>query len=71
MDKMHTGSFSQNSFQIDVIIECSNLKFCHFCFIIVEISLYKKLKLIRVRSGFILKKKLKFLGGATAEKYRK
>ena len=55
-DLMHTGSFSQKSFQIDVIIECGHLKICHFCFIIVEIPLNKNLKLIRVMSGLILKK---------------
>ena len=65
---MHTGSFSQKFFQVDVIIEFSNLKFYHFCFIFVEISLYKKLKVIKGDVRLYFEKKLKSLGGATTEK---
>ena len=50
----HTGSFAQNSFQIDLINSCSTSKKLQFWLKIVKIIYFLTLKPIKGKLGFIL-----------------
>ena len=67
----HTGSFAQNSFQIDSINSCSTSKNLLFWLKMVKIIYFLTLKPIKGKLGFILKIMKKMLGGATSQKSQK
>ena len=68
---MHTGTFAQNSFQIDSINSCSTSKKLLFGLKIVKIIQALTLKPIKGTLSFILKMLKKMLGGATSQKSQK
>ena len=68
---MHTGTFAQNSFQIDTINSCSTSKKLQFWLKIVRIIYFLTLKLIKGKLRFIFEIMKKMLGGATSQKSQK